>query len=259
MDNFNFFVDESTFDSFFTVGGLIVNKNEKKIIIDEFNAIKRDLWPKESKREIKRRIIHLVDVKIAHYHNNQQYFNTVHKYPYYKNVFFPNSTYKTLFRKISKLINEHETKLICSSISAQNMKHEYSMKYADWYVIAFQKLLDNYLHFLVKNNATGSIIVEDNTSRDKIMKEFYGFKFLDQSKFSNRVVNKHIKELFFIPKDNSSSPLLQIADVVVGATVKQFSETHSYPERQLYSKFQDKFYDGNLNRVDVFGNTFIEY
>lgn len=129
----------------------------------------------------------------------------------------------------------------------------YHDKINDVYDITLQTILENFVHFLIENNATGSFFVESrNSIENKYLQVCYyrlltgGTLYID----SNTIMDKLSILSFPLKSDNNLG--VQLADFIPVSFIRHMVGSKDYCG--LYKIFEDKIYQGyNHNMGDRFG------
>lgn len=238
MKEYILFLDESKNtppSEHFALGGCIIEKNTyEQEIIPYVNQIKRDVFGSELI------ILHETDIRKV-------------KKEEYKLI--RNKEKREMFwDRMKNLFEGYDITVLCSVIDPKEYKNLYNSNYLnDVYFITLQILLENFSHFLEKNNGIGSVIIESsNTKADNRLAE----KFNILKKHGTLFMSKHalqnkIGTISFLPK-SSNSIGLQIADFVPNVMKK-----HLNKEKQLKPSIADSIYknvyDGEIQKKNIFG------
>ena len=159
----------------------------------------------------------------------------------------------SLFDRIKQLIKDLPINIFVASINKKKYSNMYHDKINDVYDITLQTILENFVHFLIENNATGSFFVESrNSIENKYLQVCYyrlltgGTLYID----SNTIMDKLSILSFPLKSDNNLG--VQLADFIPVSFIRHMVGSKDYCG--LYKIFEDKIYQGyNHNMGDRFG------
>ena len=126
------------------------------------------------------------------------------------------------------------------------------------YSIALHSLLENYVYFLERNNAKGSVIIEStNETADGRLRNLYHTIISDGTLFINRnAFQKYLTTIaFHIKQDNNNG--LQMADFIPNAVNRRISGLKPKPYSTI-DIIEAKLYDGHVGMKERFGLKVIE-
>jgi hypothetical protein len=147
--------------------------------------------------------------------------------------------------------------VIGTCVSTAIPQHLYkSINVNSYYHISLQIILENYVHFLEKHDARGHVIVESNTSNEKLRHLYHtivshGTLFFGKNAFQKRLIDIN----FYSKEDNNAG--LQLADFIPNPVNRNFSgaKQKSY---SLMKIIEAKLYDGGIPATDRFGMKIVE-
>ena len=213
MTEYYLFLDEvkpNAFGSYFALGGYAISKYDyENTLVPNLQKIKEDNMPNPSLP------LHLYDMR-----KNRNGFE-----------FLSNNNIRVrLFESIKKLISELDIKVFVSSIdTAKYDKMYYSRHTNDIYDINLQIILENFVHFLLSVDGTGSFYIE---SRNPI-----------ENKYLQICYYRLITGGFPLKSDNNLG--VQLADFIPISFVRHIIGSNDY--NGLYSLFKKKVYKGYNN------------
>lgn len=159
---------------------------------------------------------------------------------------------------------------LCVGIDMENLPKYYPTKTEkdDEYYIALQIILENFVHFLIKNNGMGCVYFESRDMKsDYALYEHYNMIKKNGTLFLNsELMGKHLKCISFPLKiDNNIG--LQLADFVPNPVVRHFQSLElknnkidkidkdfcEQRDLNIFQQIQEKAYNGNIDRNDRFG------
>jgi len=230
------FLDETkpnAHGSYFALGGYAIQKEDyENILKPSLGKIKEDLMPNPELP------LHLYDMR-----------KNINGFEFLSDLTIRNS----LFDRIKNLIQNLRISVFVASIDTNKYKNMYYNKTNDIYDIALQTILENFVHFLIENNAIGSFFIESrNQAENKYLQICYyrlltgGTLFID----SNTIMNKLSILSFPLKSDNNLG--VQLADFIPVSFVRHLIGSKDYCG--LYKLFELKLYKGyGGNMEDRFG------
>lgn len=230
MTEYYLFLDEvkpNAFGTYFALGGYAISKFDyENTLVPNLQKIKEDNMPNPSLP------LHLYDMR-----KNRKGFEFLSN----------NSIRVKLFESIKKLISELDIKVFVSSIdTAKYDKMYYSCHTNDIYDINLQIILENFVHFLLSVDGTGSFYIESrNPMENKYLQICYyrlitgGTLFID----SKTIMDKLSILSFPLKSDNNLG--VQLADFIPISFVRHVIGSNDY--NGLYSLFKEKVYKGYNN------------
>lgn len=230
------FLDETkpnAHGSYFALGGYAVEKEDyENILKPNLKQIKTDLMPDPELP------LHLYDMR-----------KNINVFGFLSDVRIRNC----LFDGIKKLIQSLNINVFVASIDTNKYKNMYYNKTNDIYDIALQTILENFVHFLVENNAIGSFFIESrNQSENKYLQICYyrlltgGTLYID-----SQTIMKKLSILSF-PLKSDNNLGVQLADFIPVSFVRYLIGSKDY--YGLYKLFESKLYKGfGGNMEDRFG------
>lgn len=258
---YNLYLDESeTFDEdsktkersncIFGIAGIIVeetyaNDGLKK----EINNIKKKLWEKEYK-DYEELILHEKDVKQANNAYNKYLLN---KCEVHNRIFKNKDTIANLYRDLEKIIRNGQVITLGACIRKDELKKLYSSDIQnDRYLMALQIIMENFVHFLVKNNAKGRIIYEHigEYQTKELRMRFNMIKTMGTLFISPEVIQERLIDIEF-PKKEDNNAGLQVADFIPNVIIRKIAGK-KLEKYNIYNKIRASAYKGNGNK-DKYG------
>lgn len=236
MKEYILFLDESKMRkdaNLFCLAGYIISKEDYENILIPAIA------------NIKKNILHNEDI-ILHYYDIKKNING-----------FENMTDKKLrakfFKELIKLISLTDLYIIGACIDCKLYKNMYYEEHVnDEYFITLQIILENFVHFLITNDAKGSICVEARTSvqNKKLQNHYYHLMSNGTLYFNSNTVQTYLSSISFpLKADNNVG--LQLADFVPVSLIKTIENKKDY--YGLGSLFLSKAYKGYGEQPERFG------
>lgn len=155
MDHYTLYLDESeTFTNsgqrYFAVGGVILPDSEDASVSQALDNLKMRLWPG--------------DASATGYILHEKEISEVRKtktkgLPHYS-IFRGKHSVKQLYNDLSRILLNGKLTTMGVCISLPAMMNAYGTNTNSKLTVALQLLLENYCHFLIHNNAIGSICYE---------------------------------------------------------------------------------------------------
>ncbi len=230
------FLDESkpnTNTDTFCLGGFIIEKNEyENTLIPAVNRIKKEVFNTEDI------IFHLYDIKKA-------------VVPF--NIFKDSTIRNKFWIDIKKVINDSNIKVLGVCIDCK----QYRTMYADGnlndeYAITMQIIIENFVHFLIKNNGRGVIYAESRQENENytLLNHYYEVLTKGTLYFNRTALQKYLTIIQFPPKSENNVGL-QIADFIPGSLSRL--STGRRDDYNLGALFSTKLYDGGINMNERYG------
>lgn len=181
----------------------------------------------------------------------------LHLYDMRKNIngfeFLKDNTIRTtLYGKIKKLIQELDITVFVATIDVKKYQYMYHNKTNDVYEITLQTILENFVHFLIEKNATGSFFIESRNEKENKFLQICYYRLLTGGTLyinANTIIDRLSTLSFPLKSDNNLG--VQLADFVPICFLKHLSNTKDY--MGLYDIFKDKLYTGNQEMSERFG------
>lgn len=230
------FLDETkpnAHGNYFALGGYAIQKDDyENILIPKLEKIKKDLMPNPELP------LHLYDMR-----------KNINGFEFLSDMNIRNS----LFDRIKQLITDLSITVFVASIDKKKYADMYYNKINDVYDIALQTILENFVHFLIDNNAIGSFFIESrNSIENKYLQVCYyrlltgGTLYID----SKTIMEKLSILSFPLKSDNNLG--VQLADFVPMTFIRHLIGAKDYCG--LYKIFENKVYKGyNQDMRDRFG------
>ena len=198
------FLDETkpnAHGDYFALGGYAILKEDyENILVPKLQKIKTDLMPDPNLP------LHLYDMR-----------KNIKGFEFLSDMNVRNS----LFDRIKQLIKDLPINIFVASINKKKYSNMYHDKINDVYDITLQTILENFVHFLIENNATGSFFVESrNSIENKYLQVCYyrlltgGTLYID----SNTIMDKLSILSFPLKSDNNLG--VQLADFIPVAFIR---------------------------------------
>ena len=227
------FLDETkpnAHGDYFALGGYAILKEDyENILVPKLQKIKTDLMPDPNLP------LHLYDMR-----------KNIKGFEFLSDMNVRNS----LFDRIKQLIKDLPINIFVASINKKKYSNMYHDKINDVYDITLQTILENFVHFLIENNATGSFFVESrNSIENKYLQVCYyrlltgGTLYID----SNTIMDKLSILSFPLKSDNNLG--VQLADFIPVSFIRHMVGSKDYCG--LYKIFEDKIYQGYNHKMGV--------
>lgn len=264
MDEFLLYLDESGNNTHFSISGLIIKKSKIQILEQGLYDIKKCIWD-DAFIEGNSPILHCVELtRIKDYRGNKRRLpQLLLEYPNYsvlsaKSKEEIKDIYDNVYSKFCKLIKDSECTVIGCIIDKEDLSFIYGtdIKQKDdlLFDIAFNEVVENFSHFLLKNNGVGSIIYESRNgindlsdkSRDYKMYDTFckikscgkGMLFSDERTISNTIRYLHIFS------KNEDIAGLQFADFIAYNLLQSEKIVDEATKTEFMKKLIDKLYNG---------------
>ncbi len=233
MTDYYLFLDEvkpNAFGTYFALGGYAISKNDyENILVPNLQDIKEKNMPDPSLP------LHLYDMR-----KNQKGFEFLSD----------NKIRVNLFESIKKLIRQLDMKVFVSSIDTAKYKKMYFANHTnDIYGINLQIILENFVHFLLSVDGTGSFYIEStNSIENKHLQICYyriitgGTLFIDSKTIMERL------SILSFPLKSDNNLGVQLADFIPISFVRHVIGSNDY--NGLYTLFKEKVYEGYNNCME---------
>lgn len=220
---------------YFCLAGVIIEGDHyQKEIVPAINKIKRDIFEDEN--------IILHESNIRRPQAGTDYMKV--KKPAARNLYFT---------KINEFFTQKEFVVLGAALHGSNAESIYP-NHRDRYFVCLQIILENFTHFLMKNDATGKILIESRNPKqdEQLRKHFNNLRFTTGTLFYNpKDISRYIKSIDF-PSKQENNIGLQIADMIPNPMNRQLSGM-SQVVPDLINVITSKIYDGNVNNARRFG------
>ena len=257
--NYTLYLDESETHTFnkdtgkeinphFCMAGIIVADNDIAKLKNSINSLKKTIWNDfPNPEEI---ILHQMRINEA-----EKGRLDTSKYPEYSR-FKQGKERKKFYQELKKIFDQNDITIVGSCISENNMNQYYGLSgknKQDQYLIAMQLILENYCHFLCKNNAQGGILYEsrelhcDESLRDK----YYHMKLMGSMYMPQKTVGRCLLGMDFAGKEENN-PGLQIADFVPNGFARELMNKKQ-SKYNIFSTLCYHLYDGGQGLKKRFG------
>jgi hypothetical protein len=266
MHYYELFLDESSVSSnnyperYFTVAGVIIDKDKKRQIRRDMKSLKQQLWVDSSyvEDDITQFIFHELVVQSfnANKGNKRHLRNLIQKYGEQNLIFKNKNKVNELYDGLAQIFDRYDIPVMGVTIDLEYIEKAYhSNQRGRLYPIAIQLLIENFVQFLIKHDGFGSIIIESqsNAPTDKsdfiTQSKFYDMKARGTMFIGDEAIQRHLGEIKFRSKDKSEYEL-QLADFVPN----NFSRRAAGKDpRKLSRTLLNHRYDGMEKNPDRFG------
>lgn len=149
-------------------------------------------------------------------------------------------------------INSVDFKIITAFTNIKEYLKEYPQLCHDAYELLFSCIINNYIHFLTKNNARGSIVFEarEETQNRKIQKHYFDILQNGTNIYMPDAIDKYITTTSFTVKEENSIGL-QLADIVAYNCIRHINNYNI--EHGMWDILKTKIYDGNKKDINSYG------
>lgn len=217
------------------LGGVIIEEDTyKKTIIREINSMKNSVL---GNTEV---ILHESELRSA-----KGEYSEMRKEK--KRTFF--------WKELNRIFVTYNITTIGAAIDVDKYRFFYETNSLnDEYFIVLQAVLENFIHFLQKNNALGSVFIESRNHKEDtdIRNTYYkimanGTLYLNANSFQDKLLNNLN---FVIKEDNNIG--VQLADFVPG-TLNRKCNGLNPKEPNIYEVIESSLYNGKCNLKERFG------
>lgn len=255
MDEYTLFLDESyTYQNngknpAFAVGGFIVKNSDIPSINLKIDALKKEIWHDLS--DPTNVILHELDLKDALTKRMPKKKIKSNYIRFRNNSKLSNIVYK----RISKIIKSENINTVGCVVIKNRYFDNFPPKIGNEIsLVCMQIIIENYVHFLYKNDATGSIVYESRDAMDTTMlQRYYQIASIGTMYVKPNAIQQRISQFRFIHKTENCQ-CLQLADFIPNMIARKMSHKNIYPStRDLINNILLKSYDGTNNNKDRYG------
>lgn len=255
MDEYTLYLDESyTYKNngkkpAFAVGGFIVKNSNISKTNEGIDSLKQEIWndiPKPT--DI---ILHELDLKDA---LNKRVPRKKIK-AHYDRFRINKNLSNIVYRRISKIIKTEDIKTVGCVVIKNRYFDNFPIKIGNEIsLVCMQIIIENYVHFLFKNDAIGSIVYESRDAMDTTMlRRYYQIASIGTMYIKPDAIQQRISQFRFIHK-NENCQCLQLADFIPNIIARKMSHKNIYQNtKDLLNNILLKSYDGTNNNKDRYG------
>lgn len=260
VDEYTLYLDESEIpiidkngvllNRIFAIGGIAVkNTYHDTKLTESLNELKLKIWSeKKYENDYQNFILHEMEITHAHH----KHFGKV-KHNYNK-IFSSYSKYNLLYNEISKLISTNDITTMCTFINYNELNRIYpNIVLNDRLSILMQILIENFFHFLYRNNGIGSICYEHiDDGQNKIVQKRYDYiRQTGTMYYPAKQINSLIKSLYFKSKSENVAGL-QLADFVPN-TLGRYKCQKINNSNKNFNSVYSRLYNGGIDMPEKFG------
>lgn len=249
---YNLYLDESTThykskQEHFCIAGIIVREDvHDGVLTTELNNLKKKIWSDlENPCAL---ILHEKEVKEA----NRRRGNIAPDYVRFKK----DSTTKQLYAELNKIIANNDVYIVAVSISKDKLNSYYPnpLRHNDEWTIALQLLLENFTHFLVKNNGKGQIYYEhiNGAHKREMRRRFYTIKSMGTMYISPYEIQSRLMGICF-PEKNENITGIQLSDFIPNDIARKHAGFSIKKKMNMRHTIERKTYDGKIREKARFG------
>lgn len=255
MNEYTLYLDESyTYKNngkkpAFAVGGFIVKNSDVPSIDRKIDRLKKEIWHDLS--EPTSVILHELDLKNAV--NKRTPIEKINEnYVKFRNN---KSLSNKVYRCISKIVKTVDIHTVGCVVLKNRYFDNFPQKIGNEIsLVCMQIIIENYVHFLFKNDAIGSIVYESRDAMDLTMlRRYYQIASIGTMYIKPDAIQQRISQFRFIHK-NENCQCLQLADFIPNIIARKMSHKNIYPiTKDLLNNILLKSYDGTNNNKDRYG------
>lgn len=160
---------------------------------------------------------------------------------------------ESFWKQLYDGLNNTTFKILSSYIDTKKHFSEYPPQYShDSYELLFSTIINNYIHFLHKNNARGSIVFEsrEETQNRKIQNYYFHVMKYGTNIYKKDAIEKYITTTSFIVKEENCIGL-QVADIIANNCIKHING--QTVKHNMWNAISSKVYDGGYNDTNSYG------
>ncbi|MCD2347409.1 DUF3800 domain-containing protein [Clostridium guangxiense] len=246
--------NKSWINRIFCIAGIIVKKEDNEDILSKkLNQIKVDIWgdlPNPTGL-----ILHEKDIRFAQNGFNKYKLNEISS-EYHR--FRARRYSKILYKGLGDLISSDKITVIGGCIVLDELIKYYSEEIlTDQYLVATQIILENFCHFLQKNNGIGYVFYESREEHQNkdIRMRFNQIKTMGTMYISPYAMQRNLIHIDF-PSKSENVAGLQVADFLPNNIVRKVSGglyNKKMHEFNLYQPIRKSRYDGGFKLFNRFG------
>lgn len=236
MDEYILFLDESNvtkYNPYLLLGGLVISRKEyKNKLIPDIQACKTILGNPHI-------VFHYTDI--------------LKKQNDFAIMCSNDNMCSDFWNKLQASLTDADYQILSSYTHIQNYNNEYPKKLChDSYELLFSTIINNYVYFLRKNNARGSIVFEarEETQNRKIQQYYFHILKYGNNIYKSEAIEEFITTTSFIVKEENCIGL-QIADIITNSCMKHVNGQNV--KHNLWNILEPKLYGGNTNNTDIYG------
>lgn len=237
MKEFFLFLDESKNtppSDHFALGGFAIEKTAYYKICDDIREIKKAVFGDEDI------ILHETELRMA----RKDIYKVMRRSE--KRTFF--------WQEMGRIFDENEIVVFTAVINPNKLKTTYSSMFLhDEYFVCLEVILENFAHFLEKENAVGTVYLESQNPKadNRLSNYFYQLVKRGTRHLSNHALRKQITGINFYQKADLNIGL-QIADFIPN-TLKKYANGIQNKRPSIEANIVNCLYDGKINKPDIFG------
>lgn len=258
MKKYTLFLDESETktldqathkyqDLHFCMSGIIVADDDIPQLTNSLNQFKRTVWSDVPDPESV--IMHQMRILDA---EKGRLDST--KYPEYVR-FARNRSRKDFYVGLRHVFAQNNITIVGCCISEDKMRGFYQERNnrPDQYLIAMQFILENYCHFLCKQNGRGNIIYESREliGNERLRDRYYHIKLMGSMYMNRATTERRLLGIDFVEK-NQNVAGLQVADFVPHGVARHFAGMNQI-KYNIFSTLRFHRYDGGIGAPDRYG------
>lgn len=158
------------------------------------------------------------------------------------------------WQEMAGLFDGNDIVVFNAVINPAELKNTYNSKFLnDEYFVCLEVILENFAHFLEKENAIGTVYLESQNPKadNKLSNYFYQLVKRGTRHLSNHALRKQIVGINFYQKTDLNIGL-QIADFIPN-TLKKYANGIPNKQPSIETNIVNCLYDGKVGRQDIFG------
>lgn len=253
---YNLYLDESlTHDGnyknrVFTIAGIIVEESYAETnLVNDLNEVKKIIWESDYPDVYKDLVLHEKEIKEVH---NKRV--RLSKAKEHFHMFKSKENMRKLYGELAKIIRCGNITTLGAGIKLDEIEAIYKKDILNnEYYIALQIIIENFVYFLIQNNATGRVIYEHNGENEVkgLRMKYTTIKMVGTLFIKPEVIQERLLEIEFIEKTKNNSGL-QIADFIPNIIAKKIAGSN-LPNYNIFKSIKRYSYDGGIGNKDKFG------
>lgn len=155
---------------------------------------------------------------------------------------------------MGKMFNKKDITVFVAVINPDEYKTQYNSRFLnDEYFVCLEVIVENFVHFLEKNNAVGSIYLESQNPKadNRLTNYFHQLVKRGTRCMNNHAVRTQIVSFNFYQKSDLNVGL-QIADFIPN-TMKKYAYAIENKKPCIENEIASCLYDGQVGATNIFG------
>lgn len=273
MDTYTLYLDESKSENekMFVVGGAIINNADLNKLDNMMSDVKRKIWD-EDYISLNSPILHCTVLSTIYHNRKNKNLNRFIKDANYslfnsKNTDEIIEVCKSVYSELSKTLKSIDATIIACLVDLEAYNYLYKSdetivkKNMDsLFEVAMQEIVENFTHFLIRNNAIGHIVYESRNGELEFSHKSSDVKMYDNfckikscnkgiSYLNNSSIIEKVRFLSIYSKRDDVSGL-QLADFIAYNILKLEQKATGGMNNDFLKKIKTMIYNGGYDLAD---------